>query len=1131
LVFAAALAAAVVQGESAPGQESKGRDRPSGNPPLDLRDQGLAAPPSAVAQPPRGEPSPTGADSGPDDRSRPSGTIELQPELIYLRDKEGRLTGMLGWSLEDFLQAWQWMQRGLAAPPPEWDLTRLELEGAEIEDRAEFEVQITARVRGQGWKRIPLGLRNAVLLTPPDKVRSTGGVEQRLEIDPDGRGYVWFVRIEQKDETCQVAFRLAARIERDADGKQIALEAPRAAACQVRLGVAGRIDAVSASGDSLTLRSAPRPDGSTHVQGQGAGGAFVLSWQVADEEGAPQTIDAESRYRVTLDAQSAQVVAEVTVRSFGGSLRPFRLTAPEAWRLTSPLRLPEARLEPVAPGAGAGSEQTWLIVPETSGATLRLPLGFTLPLEAAGDDRWLRLRGLEVESAVRHTGRLGIALAGPWRATWERMESADRATAPPAEEDAAAPNWAADYQFELYAQPFLLEARLARPAVRIAVEPRYELDLDRLGAHLRARLRVAAQSGRPSNLELVNQGWIVDELGPTEAAALTSEPAEGQDVTRIAIDPGDATAVQLELRAHRPLPSPPELLSLGLPFVRADVQAPASLVVRWADNVLLNPLADPSEALVRELSAAAPPGRPQLVFRGDASRARFVAELQIQPQQVAVRSAAEIQWLADELRLEQDLSYRVDFEPLDAIRLEMPTPLWNAGSLAVTLASEPLMGVVDAQGPADGSSTRAIFRLPRAQIANFQVRIRAVVRQPLDRAAGAPAAATAPLVAPLDGRLEENTLLVRGVGAAGSSVGPGPWRPLPSAAGQEGLRLTTDERPTTVTLLEPATSAGPPDQIVERIWIQSWFMTGVRQDRVVLRLRSRGPSFSCVLPEEADPGGLTIALRTRALGQPQDLDPAALLSSDRRLTIPLPTSQAADGPYVLELRYPCPERAPGAWRRTLSPPRLSERTWVRQVYWQLLLPAHEHVVSDALGFSHEYQWGWNRLFWGRVPTIEQPQLEAWSGGEASGFAPQGANRYVYSTAGEVPVLRVATCRRSTLVLSASLLALVGAVAWRRLPEGARPAIATLGLALAAVVVLWRPDQSVLLLQAAALGLALSLVSLWIERRLGPPRLASWQGDGLWAARSSSITPHQPPALASTSSAPSVPSSAGEEEGP
>src|SRR5262249_9200422 len=153
-------------------------------------------------------------------------------------------------------------------------------------------------------------------------------------------------------------------------------------------------------------------------------------------------------------------------------------------------------------------QNAWQVTPLTTDrARVRLPLQFNLPLDALGEDRALRIEGLEVPGAVRHTALVSVETPDDWQADWQTLTHAQRTATLPIEE--LAPQ-TGDYFFEAYRQPFVLEARLSRATARVSVEPQYEIDVDPMGTRLRAKYRLSPQVGRLTALEIERQGWTID---------------------------------------------------------------------------------------------------------------------------------------------------------------------------------------------------------------------------------------------------------------------------------------------------------------------------------------------------------------------------------------------------------------------------------------------------------------------------------------------------------------------------------------------------------------------------------------------------------------------------------------------
>jgi hypothetical protein len=168
-------------------------------------------------------------------------------------------------------------------------------------------------------------------------------------------------------------------------------------------------------------------------------------------------------------------------------------------------------------------------------------------------------------------------------------------------------------------------------------------------------------------------------------------------------------------------------------------------------------------------------------------------------------------------------------------------------------------------------------------------------------------------------------------------------------------------------------------------------------------------------------------------------------------------------------------------------PRFGPECWVRREYWQLVLPANEHLIGDPSGFSGESTWGWQGYFWGRQPVLDQTQLESWVGVAPRTPLPERANQYLFSTFGTVSQAELRTAGRTWIVLWASGIALLAGLLLIHIPAVRHPAVLlALGVGLLAAGLV-APEPTLLFAQAAILGLVLTLTAGLLERGLGGRR--------------------------------------------
>ncbi len=253
-------------------------------------------------------------------------------------------------------------------------------------------------------------------------------------------------------------------------------------------------------------------------------------------------------------------------------------------------------------------------------------------------------------------------------------------------------------EFEYFAQPSSLTARLVPRKTRIGVEPEYVVLVDSDQIRLEARLRYAVR-GKVSAVEIAMPDWQIDEVGPENVVAIDGVPtgAAGAMLSLPLVAPM-VGQFEIRLKAHRPLPREGKSFSLALPQPQASAPAAAVVAVVPADNIEIVPDSQATTGLLRQQAAVPlelPPRQQEpLFYRSDAPKAVFAAELRRHRQ----KDYRQRQQPGNDRRRRRprrtEVRLPVAYEPTDFFLLEVPRELGAKGRLALNCEDQVLVPAV-----------------------------------------------------------------------------------------------------------------------------------------------------------------------------------------------------------------------------------------------------------------------------------------------------------------------------------------------------------------------------------------------------------------------------------------------------
>lgn len=1054
-----------------------------------------------------------------------AGVDEAQPSLYYLKDKHGNLQAVPGFTFEEFERLYR-LQNQISPEEqrPRYSIQQLSAAGVAVADQAELRAELTVQfrvlVREDRWVRVPLRLDGA-LLREPAAYRGPG--EQFLHFESDGEGYVSWIR-GQAGQQHELTLKLLVPLVTVGEETRLKLLVPRATSSELKLKVP-LSEAVAKVSEGATLsQSSAVAGGATEFTVLGLSGDFLLAWRKVGGQIAevPTVLEAAGAILVRLDGRGVETDATLSVRSYGAPFDHFRLRLPPEAELAAGSYSGYTVL-PVADEPSAGGQRLVEIrlAKKTSGP-IEVRLNTTRPQDASKAGQWSELAGFEILGAVRQWGTLAVAAPSDWQVLWgpsREVKQIDQLPQALHRDDVVA-------GFEYFAQPCSLTARLVPRKTRISVEPEYQLRVEADVAHLEAKLKYTVRGAKVFALDVGLPDWELDEVGPENLVAVDGVALGDAKVLSIPLLQPSTGQLEVRVRAHRTIAPGAKSLVLPLPQPRANSLVPAVVAVVPADSVELTPNKAVAgltrESLVPQIPI---PERQQepLLYRGEAAKLVFGAGFRVHPQSISVAVANQLSLDEQVAHVEQKLAYTIAHEPADHFTIEVPQGLAASDDLEIVHDGKHLAAVAVAEEAARQSAdtTRMRVALPKACVGLCELLIRYPLRYPRV-VPNRSQALDVPLTMPSDGDLTANKLSVTAAPEIQVTFPPGPWSVVEGVSGQPTQRqwqLAAPRRADRLSLAlrwEGAESADP--TVVERAWVQTWLDDFARMDRAVFRFTSRRKELELLMP-----AGAALS-QTALLLDGKRIDVTGRSAGEDRLVIPL-SGDANLHEHLLELQYRFPEPRPPRGTLPLKLPRLGHDVHIGRMYWQLVLPQDEHVLTGPAGFTSEFTWDWHGYAWGRKPLLEQADLETWIGALHRTPLPEKTNRYLYSTLGNVEQCVVRTAGRSWIVLVASGAALVAGLLLIYVPFSRRPGTlftAAIGLLCLGMVY---PEPTLLLLQAASLGVVLTLLAGMLERSVARRRALLFPQPAAAVAESGSSRSRRQPAAAgmllSTETAPVV----------
>ncbi|MEM7313335.1 MAG: hypothetical protein AAF497_09310, partial [Planctomycetota bacterium] len=724
--------------------------------------------------------------------------------------------------------------------------------------------------------------------------------------------------------------------------------------------------------------------------------------------------------------------------------------------------------------------------------------------------------GFEVTDAVRHSGKVSLVADGDWLVRWDeqtnlRRIAVDNQTLAPGKLTAA---------FQYYRQPSALPITIKPKETRVIVDPVYFFDVREDAVEMTADLNFKIRGAPASFLNIDLEGWEVIDVGDAsliQEDSFTTSAVAPLEIPLAAPKRGDFA---IKVRATRPIDLASKLLTINLPVVQNATASPALVMVSPADNLTLS--GKPQS--VRSFDTEPAPDslkygdreRKPLCYRyrGEAASGTLQYDIGLKERAVNVRIINTIDVSRDVAELTQDFRFNVRYLPVDEVSLTLPKRMVESETFRLELdqkevdpSARQIVDVVD-----DPLMQRLKVRLPQSRTGDIKLRTEVSELADNNNQINFPAATTTL------GEVSETVLRISSPNSVGVTLQDSEdW--TAQVLANPGTDTTSNQQwkssiqPNRIALetrfirtesLQPA--------VVERLFAQTWMTNDARQDRAVVNLSMASNPLRFRLPDGA------VVDRARVL---VDGEPVAIrMAGDAWLEVDI---DAAQNQTTVEFFYPFEQRAETGQMK-LELPEIERAGWTRNIYWHLVLPEHEHLLVAPVSLQAEHRWRRKGLVIARRLERDQAWLEAFAQGSAQDAPDGNQNQYLFSGFGESPSMTLRTASRKTLLFWVSGLCLVVGMLWKIVSSLPLRWMVFPIFVVAAAAAWLNPSTTLVLLQAAAIGLVLLAVARvldWmINRRVAPATVVSKPLSGVLSSRAATNvgSVKEVPSLASTDTA-------------
>ncbi|MDR3198862.1 MAG: hypothetical protein LBU34_13430 [Planctomycetaceae bacterium] len=741
-------------------------------------------------------------------------------------------------------------------------------------------------------------------------------------------------------------------------------------------------------------------------------------------------------------------------------------------------------------------------LPRKTSGSVNIRLKAIQQLNTEKQDGWRDLSGFEVIGAERQFGYLTATVPTDMRSNWKPVRGIRQT-----EVSDAATYEEIDARFEFFSQPFLLQGRIVSPQPRTNVKPEYQIGINKGSLSLTARLAFEVLGSKTESLSVRLPGWKWNgEIKPANIIDTVGVEQDENGLLTVPFRTPTDGSFEIEFKAYRSLPAEEgeekHRLVVPLPQPLVTWSEPAPVVIVPADNVEVIPIDEDADSALTatepESDNSVPkrtlgltrrsrrsqtvrieiPERQQepLFYRTEPVDAVFVADIRYHRQKITAAMRTDIRLRDMNDQVDQIISYDVSYVPVEKLYFLIPKSLEENGHLQVKIGNRPLeLRDVTLTGTETGMEnwSRKLVMLPES-LFKFQLVFRySIPPVPIEYDMTTPFSLS--FIRPAETSVSDhrvNLMVPPGYLVELHDNAERLWNTATPDSSTLGTSFQSSQTPDKISLLISLSNhAALGTTIIERAWLQTWLTGSLRQDRGIYLITSDRESVTIKLPLSAGKGKVFVSIDRTPV--PADV------SSKGELTIPL-TLEQRQRSVLVEIIYRFPFETVHS-SVNLELPHFNSESLIRCEYWQVILPQDRHILDIPAGWTPEYRWAWNNLFWGRVPALQKKDIGLPDDSPESPAISTRSNQYLFSSLHPAFETSFYIVGRSLIVLFSSGLSLLIGLVLIYFPR-TRYAGSLFGLCVALLAVLfYRPAPVLLMLQASSLGVFLALGAAYVYR--------------------------------------------------